>query len=306
MSQAKILVTGAGGMLGSDLVQTLEYEYEVYGMVRQQDARPRFFSGDITDRLSTVKHIERIQPRVVIHAAAMTDVDGCETDRPRAMKVNFEGTKNVVDGCRHVKGILIYFSTDFVFDGTSREPYRESHIPNPINVYGETKLLGEFYVKSQSIDHLIIRTAWTYGAKGDHFMAKILRKGGESSQIHVVKDQVGSPTYTKDIAEALARILRLILSEEGKETLNAIYHMTNDGAASRYEVAVELLKRAGCRDVLVCPITSDELQNAAKRPLFSVLDNSRVQKKFSVKFRNWKDALNDYIGQFAPVRERKL
>ena len=153
----KILITGARGMLGSDLVDCLDNDYAVYGMTRERDVRPRFFTCDITNRMDTIRAIERVNPKVVIHAAAWADVDACEINRAAAMRVNFEGTKNVVDGCRHVKGLLIYISSDFVFSGNQKEPYRETSMTHPINVYGESKLLGEFYVRSQSATYWIVR-----------------------------------------------------------------------------------------------------------------------------------------------------
>ncbi len=291
----KILITGASGMLGTDIVEKLTPHHQVYGMVRQRDPKPSFFTCDITDRETTIKAIERVNPKIVIHAAAMTDVDGCEQDRFRAMQVNFEGTKNVVDGSRHVKALLIYISTDFVYSGSRPAPYRESQLPHPINVYGETKLLGEFYVRAQSVRHLIIRTSWTFGKYGDNFMTKILNRARTTGQLYVVKDQKGSPTYTVDFADALARVIQTF-SEQKKDSdlSNAIYHVSNSGVASRYEVACELLKVANLHSVRVIPIESDELKSSAKRPMNSALDCSRFEKSFGMKLRPWQEALLSY------------
>lgn len=291
----KILVTGALGMLGSDLIPELEVDYNVYGLVRNRDERPQFFECDITDRSQTIKAIERVNPRVVVHCAALTDVDRCENDRQLAAKVNFEGTKHVVDGARHVKATFIYISTDFVFSGNSREPYKETKLPHPMNVYGETKLLGEFYVREQSQNYIILRASWLFGAHGKNFMSKILERAQETQEIQVVQDQKGSPTYTPDLAKAIHRVIDVALQPESKEVLNAIYHVSNLGIASRYEVAAELIRQAGFSNMKVVPIDSTELKSLAKRPKNSALDNSRFQKVFNMTFRPWQEAVSDYL-----------
>ncbi len=293
----KILVTGANGMLGKDLITELGNEFDVYGFMRGRDPRPRFYQCDITNRNSTIKGIERVNPQVVIHAAAMTDVDACENDRQSATRVNFEGTKNVVDGCRHVKAMCIYISTDFVFNGEQRDPYRETQLPHPINVYGESKLLGEFYVRDQSLRYLILRTSWLFGKNGRNFMSKILERAQESSELYVVNDQKGSPTYTKDLANGIHSILKYI-RENGpseKSTLNAIYHVSNRGVATRFEVARELLKQAHLEQVKINPMESLELKNIVKRPQNSALDNSRFEKTFGISLRPWQEAISDYL-----------
>lgn len=290
----KILVTGSSGMLGRDLIAKLAESFDVYGLSIDRDPRPKFSQCDITDRIATIKCIERVNPKLVIHAAAMTDVDACENNRQTAMRVNFEGTKNVVDGARHVKAMLIYISTDFVFSGAQQEPYRETKIPHPINVYGESKLLGEFYVREQSSRFLILRTAWLYGLHGNNFMQKILQRAKESAKLFVVQDQKGNPTYTRDLAKAIHELIQKMSKDAATSALNAVYHMTNRGTATRYEVACELIKLSGLQDIEIMPIDSVELKNLAKRPHNSALDGSRLERTFNISLRPWQEALHDY------------
>ena len=294
----KVLIIGANGMLGKELTTELEKNMDVYGFMLEDDRRPRFSKCDITDRVGTIKSIERINPKIVVHTAAMTDVDGCESNRAEAMRVNFEGTKNVVDGCRHVKALMVYVSTDFVFSGNKKEPYIETTLPHPINVYGESKLLGEFYVRDQSSSYLIIRTAWLFGIHGSNFMSKILAKARESKELQVVCDQKGSPTHTRDLARAIHVAIQKISRGESKEAINTIYHAANNGAVTKYEIACELLKQANLADVKVVPIESSELEglgHVAKRPANSVLNSSRFERTFGFKFLTWQEAISEYL-----------
>jgi len=282
-------------MLGSAVITALQKEFDPYGMVRSDDRRSHYFQCDITQRSETIKHIERVNPQAVIHCAAMTDVDACEHDRQRALQVNFEGTKNVVDGSRHVNALMIYISTDFVFNGESREAYRESSIPHPINVYGESKLMGEFYVRDQSTKHLILRTSWLFGENGNNFMVKVLERAKRGEKLFIVHDQVGTPTYASDLAGAIKHVLTYNQDGDKKEGLNAVYHATNRGTASRYDIAKTLLKMCDLTQVEIQPIDSTELTNLAKRPQNSALNNSRFEQTFRLAFRSWQEALQEYV-----------
>lgn len=291
--KTKVLVTGARGMLGSALYDVLQNDFDVYGLALERDSRPRFSQCDITDRIATIRGVERVNPKIVIHAAAMTDVDACEHNRQAAMKVNFEGTKNVVDGARHVKAIVIYISTDFVFSGRNPEPYKETRIPHPVNVYGESKLLGEFYVREQSSQYLILRTAWLFGPGGNNFITKILKQAGETKELRVVQDQRGSPTFTHDLAGAIRAVIQG--SENDRAVLNGIYHVANSGVASRYEVACEVLRQMGRSDIVISPIESAEVRMIAQRPQNSAFDTTRFEKAFGLTPRPWQEALAEYI-----------
>ena len=292
-------------MLGQELVAVLGNAYSVYGTVRIRDERPNFYECDITDRNATIKNIERVNPAIVIHAAAMTDVEGCEEDRQKAMRVNFEGTKNVVDGARHVRALMIYISTDFVFSGTRRESYKESHVPHPATAYGESKLLGEFYTRDQSSSFLVIRTSWTYGIHGRNFMTKILSQAANGQELYVVEDQRGSPTYVKDLANAMRQMLDVLEESDAKSALNGIYHVTNSGSASRYQIACELVKQLKFSNIKINPVSSDEFKTLAKRSFNSVLDNSRFQNSFGIVMRPWQEALQDYVKELESSKQLK-
>ena len=292
------MITGAKGQLGRELTEVLAADFDVYGCDLMDDRSPKYCYGDVTNRVDMIKLIERVNPKIVIHTAAETDVDRCEVDRTRAMKANFEGTKNVVDGCRHVKGMLVYISTDFVFGGNRREPYAETVVPHPINIYGESKLLGEFYVREQSSQYLILRSAWLFGPSGNNFMSKILSVARTQKEIQVVQDQKGSPTNVRHLALGILAALKKIVQDNSKEGLNSVYHAVNHGGPSRYEVACELLKQARLHEVRVVPIGSGELigrSSIVKRPVFSVLDGRKFENTFGFQFPTWQEGIADYL-----------
>jgi len=304
-----ILITGSSGMLGVDLCSELYKYYEVYGLDISSNrsraglnlpynSRPtaqRYFDCDITDEKKIAEVIAKVKPDIVIHAAAMTDVDGCESDKDKAYKINGIGTENVAAACSKTDSILIYISTDFVFDGKKKEPYREIDKPNPLNVYGDSKLKGEEAVIKNLKRYFILRTSWLYGASGRNFVDTIIAKAAGEEVLQVVNDQIGSPTYTKDLAKAMHALLIRIFSQYAiPYTQYGIYHVSNSGSVSWFEYAKEILRLAGS-DAKVVSISSGELDRPAKRPAMSVLDNSKFVKFTGHKMRNWKDALKDYI-----------
>ncbi|RPJ05287.1 MAG: dTDP-4-dehydrorhamnose reductase, partial [Deltaproteobacteria bacterium] len=198
----RILVIGAKGMLGRDLVPVLQSslsEAEVIGWDIEEI--------DIREEKDARSKIEGLKPEVVVNAAAYTDVDGCEKNRDEAFRVNAEGMKHVAAGSREVGAKVVYLSTDYVFDGKKGDPYLETDLPNPLSVYGQTKLKGEEYLRERVEDHLIIRTQWLYGRYGKNFVAAILRQAKEKPVLSIVDDQTGSPTYTVDLSRALAALL---------------------------------------------------------------------------------------------------
>ena len=278
----KILVTGSSGMLGVDLCGELSENYEVIGL--DLPNRPSFLECDITDKDKAVKSILNEKPDLVIHAAAWTDVDGCEREPNKARKVNEEGTHNVSTAARELNVPLVYISTDFVFDGNKRTAYTEKDAPGALNVYGKSKLEGEKVV--QALDkYMIVRSGWLYGSNGKNFVDAILRKAGKEKEVEVVNDQIGVPTYTKDFAKAINRLL----------SARGIYHVSNKGATSWFDYAKEILKIAGINGVKLIPITSSQLGRLAKRPAFSVLDNTKFEKATNFIMRPWQEALKDYM-----------
>ena len=279
----KILLIGARGMLGRDLQPILSDRHEVIGR--------DLHDLDITDPVRTEEEIRLLRPEVVINTAAFTDVDGCESQRGRAFSINAEGAGHVAHACRKAGAHLIHLSTDYVFDGTSQVPYSEETPPNPINVYGESKLQGEEAVQEAGENHLILRTAWLYGKHGKNFVDTILRLASQQEELRVVDDQQGSPTFTRDLSRAIAQLL--------DKEVRGILNVTNSGSCSWFQFAKKIVEArpiAG-RKIRVVPISSSELNRPARRPSNSLLDCSRFQKLTGDKMRPWGDALRDYLSR---------
>ncbi len=293
----RILITGASGMLGTDLVETLSKEHEVVGLDIKTPPftvhRSQFTVCDITNEKEVMKAVCDVKPEVVIHAAAYTDVDGCEKNEDLAYRVNGTGTRNVTLACQKCKAVMAYISTDFVFDGEKKELYLESDKPNPLSIYGKSKLEGERYISSLLDKYFIIRTSWLFGRHGRNFVNTILKLAQEKKELRIVNDQIGSPTYTKDLAQS---IKKLITDHCSQSTDFGIYHISNSGSCSWYEFAQEILRVKGY-GLRVKGISSEELERPARRPKFSVLDNSRYIKTVGKPLRPWQKALKEYIGK---------
>jgi len=294
----RILITGACGMLGRDLVEVFSERQELY-LLDVQTFSPSLSSRfstltfDITDSAKTYREITRINPDIVIHAAAYTDVDGCETNRDLAFRVNALGTRNIALACQRFDTELLYISTDFVFNGEKGEPYLELDRPDPQSIYAKSKYWGELYIESLLNRFYIVRSSWLFGKNGKNFVTTILSLAKQKKEIEVVNDQIGSPTYTKDLARAIAHLI----GTEGKDSntrvsLYGIWHITNSGQCSWYEFAKEILQDSGVR---VKPITSEELNRPARRPKFSVLENGVWKLQGWKSLRHWKEALKDYL-----------
>ena len=274
----KVLVWGAQGMLGKDLVPTLASKHQVF---------PRDIEdGDITDLNWVQKEIAALGPEVVINAAAYTNVDGCESNKELAFSVNAEGPKNIAFGCAASKARMIHLSTDYVFDGTSLRPYREEDTPHPLNVYGSSKLLGEQYIQKTLRDHLIIRTEWLFGHHGKNFVETILQKAGRREDLKVVNDQRGSPTFTKDLSWAISCLL-----EKGAR---GILHVTNSGCCTWYELARRILQEKRIHDISLTSLSSAKLARPAQRPANSVLDCQKLEQLLGQEMRPWEEALHEY------------
>jgi len=282
----KILITGARGMLGTDLVK----RFTVHGS-RFTVIGVDIDDFDITDEKGTIKEIKMVSPQVVINCAAFTDVDRCETESEKAFRVNRDGARNVALACREVGAKLIHISTDYIFNGEKREPYREEDGPGPINIYGLSKLEGEREIlrlttHDSRLPTLIIRTSWLFGKNGKNFVDTILRLAGEMNELRVVDDQVGSPTYTVDLSEGIERLVH--------QEATGIIHCTNTGECSWYNFAKEIIRIIG-KEVKVIPITSYELDRPAPRPSYSVLSNERYYQLTGHRLRSWKEGLRDYL-----------
>jgi dTDP-4-dehydrorhamnose reductase len=275
----KILVLGYKGMLGSDLMLRMAAAHDVAG--KDVD------DFDITLEDDCRRVIVECSPDVVINAAAYTNVDGCEADRERCFAVNAVGVKNIALACRG-KGIrIVHFSTDYIFDGRKETPYLEEDEPAPLNVYGSSKLEGERFLQAFSDRWLLIRTAWLYGKNGKNFVKTILEKAAAVKTLDVVDDQIGSPTYSWDLAGAVQ-----LLIEGGQEGL---FHLTNRGRCSWYEFACKILQYAGRTGVAVQPIKSEGLARPAIRPAWSILSSRKFSEATGKTMRIWQIALQDYL-----------
>ncbi|MBI3028307.1 MAG: dTDP-4-dehydrorhamnose reductase [Candidatus Rokubacteria bacterium] len=275
----KILITGAGGMLGRALGDTLSAEHDVTAVTRGD--------LDVTDLGRTLAALGRAKPQVVIHAGGWADVDGCERDPDRAWRVNALGSRNVAVACQEAGAACCYISTDYVFDGEKRDPYTEFDAPNPISCYGASKLAGERYVQTLTPRHWIVRSSWLFGPGGKNFVKTLLTKARAGQELRVVDDQVGSPTYTSDLARAISRLIG------GPHY--GIWHLTNNGACSWHRFAAAILDAAGPKGTRLEPIGSKDLQRPAPRPRNSVLRNYCWTLEGWPPLRPWGDALREYL-----------
>src|SRR5262245_48428301 len=282
-TRRRVLVTGASGMLGSDLVYLLTVAgWDVL-------ARPKA-ELDIADSPQVSRAVRELRPDVVVNCAAFTKVDDCETD-PRAFQVNAEGVANLADACGHVGAQLVQISTDFVFDGTRNEPYREDDPVNPLSAYGRSKRAGEEEAMRLP-GSLVVRASWLFGRSGWNFIEAILKQvEAGKDRLSVVVDQVGRPTATTDLSEALAALL-----EAGA---SGVYHFANRGEVSWNEFAREILWLAGRTDVAVDPTTSEALARPARRPAYSVLDTGRYERVTGQPIRHFRDPLAEYLARRA-------
>ncbi|MBD3379107.1 MAG: dTDP-4-dehydrorhamnose reductase [Candidatus Omnitrophica bacterium] len=291
----RILITGSSGMLGVALCEALGKDHETAGLDLNEPRGglplpDKFYKADILETDSLKKAVEDFEPGLIVHSAAWTDVDGCETDPDKAYLVNSRGTFNVAAASgREVPLILI--STDFVFDGKKGAPYGEEDEVNPLSVYGKSKLNAENSVKDLKTHFCIVRTSWLFGRGGKNFVDTVMQKGPLSGVLKVVDDQVGSPTYCPDLARAVALIAR-----KGFSGGECLLHISNSGRCSWYEYALKIIEKCGLSEsVRIERVSSRELGRPAARPAFSVMDTSRFSAVSGKKLRPWEEALDEYI-----------
>ncbi len=284
----KYLITGGGGQLGFDVRRDL-----LHWDVSESDvAAPSSKELDITDARAVEKYIGIFQPNVIIHCAAYTNVDGAESDQEACRKVNVEGTRNLVRAAEKVDAKIIYISTDYVFDGESAEPYEIDAKTNPKSVYGQTKYEGEEIVREYP-KHFIVRIAWIFGINGRNFVKTMLRVANDRDEVAVVDDQIGSPTYTVDLAKFLVDL--------SKTEKYGIYHATNEGFCSWAEFTEEIYKNAGL-DTKVKKVSTEEYielagKPQAKRPKFSKLSKDSIEQNGFERLPAWQDAVKRYIAE---------
>ncbi len=301
----KVLITGASGMLGKDLSLQFQNHFEVVGAGRRAlNSFPiPYFQQDLCDLPGTRNLFEREKPDIVFHTAAMTAVDDCETQREKAFKENVEVTRNVADASNRVNAQVVFFSTDYVYDGNKRGEYEETDTTAPLNYYGETKLAAEQSLRQTAEKFVIFRTSWLYGLNGKSFPRTILEKARETETLKVVSDQTGRPTFTRDMAKALCGLL--VTDPRALEKVSGeIFHLANQGTASWAEFAKTILELGGFNHVRVEPITTTELQRPARRPLNSVLSLRKLELTLGIRLRPWKEALQHFILELQRTKEK--
>jgi dTDP-4-dehydrorhamnose reductase len=277
----KILVTGANGQLGYDLRRVLsQMGHEVIGLGRDE--------LDVCNGVQVRNVIDRIQPDVVVHAAAYTAVDQAETNIDDAFRVNTDGSRNVAVAAESVGAKVCYISTDYVFDGTSDRPYREYDPVHPVSIYGQSKLGGEVLTQTLSSRYFIVRTSWVFGVGGANFVKTMLKLGQDRDSLMVVNDQQGSPTYTVDLASFVGH---LVASDK-----YGIYHASNTGSCTWYEFAKAIFEDEGLL-VNVAPCTTAEFPRPAARPRNSVLDHIALRTNGFSELPHWRDALRRFLGE---------
>ncbi|MDA1970035.1 MULTISPECIES: dTDP-4-dehydrorhamnose reductase [Bacillus] len=275
----KVLVTGAKGQLGKDVVSLLkEQTWEVFGFGREE--------LNITDEKQVSEKVLLIQPDIIIHTAAYTQVDQAESDEEAAFKVNAEGTKYLAQAAEAVGAKFCYVSTDYVFDGTKDTPYKVDDQTNPQTVYGKSKLVGEQYTQEYCSKSYIVRTSWVFGLYGNNFVKTMLRLAEENKELGIVHDQVGSPTYTTDLARF---IISLVQTDK-----YGVYHGSNSGVCSWYEFAKEIFKQSNI-EIVVNPLKTEDFPRPAARPKYSVLDKGMIEENGFESLQNWKEALKDFL-----------
>jgi dTDP-4-dehydrorhamnose reductase len=282
----KILVTGANGKLGSAIVRALTPTHEVVGVGGTSDTPP----FDMTDFASVRACLERVQPQLVVHAAAWTDVDGCAQDSQRATHINGYGTQNWAVATFAWGVPVAYVSTNEVFDGKSTRPYNEYDPTSPINAYGYSKWVGERAIQTLNPRHYIIRTSWLFAHNGKNFIHAILNAVKANKPLRVVTDEVANPTFNDDLAQAIAELV--LTGRYG------CYHLTNAGYTSRYKFARSILDQAGYADVPITPITHDQWKRASTPPLFAPLENS-AGAGIGITLRTWQEAVRAFLSMTA-------
>ncbi len=286
----KILVTGITGQVGQELQHSLKGCGELFCLARQQ--------MDLADENSIRNTIRAIQPTLIVNPAAYTAVDKAETEIELATAINGSAPRIIAEEAEKLNATVIHISTDYVFDGTKNTPYLPEDTTNPIGAYGKTKLMGEIGVRDNCTRHLILRTAWVYGARGHgNFVKTMLQLGANREELRVVADQIGSPTHSKDIAATIASLIEKI---DRQDFPWGTYHFTNSGVASWYDFAVAIFieaKQLGfplqVRQVI--PITTTDYPTPAQRPAYSVLSNQKISQLLETNPPHWRSSLQQML-----------
>ncbi len=301
----RILLTGKDGQIGSDLCALLPSLGELIALGRNE--------LDLANPAEIRWRIRELAPNLIVNAAAYTAVDRAETDRAVAQAVNADACSVIAEEARELNSFLVHYSTDYVFDGTKGSPYVETDPPNPLSVYGAAKLAGEEAIRSSGAAHFIFRTSWVYASRGRNFLLTLLRLATQQEELRIVSDQIGAPTWSREIAAATIRIVASFAAEgwnaESISSLSGTYHMTAAGETSWYQFAQAILEErssappgvpwvtaaTGNRPTItrrVVPITTPEYPTPARRPAYSVLSNARLLQSFHFQLPGWRQQLH--------------
>jgi dTDP-4-dehydrorhamnose reductase len=274
----RVLIVGAGGQLGRDLLRVFQADSTVIGLTHSQ--------LNIVEGEAVRLAMRDARPDLVLNAAAYTDVEKAEEDERTAFHVNANGAQRIAEASAAIEVPVVYFSTDFVFDGTKREPYTPEDQTSPQSVYARSKRRGEENTRWNNPQSFVIRTAWLYGPGGNNFVEKILKAAKSRPSLRVVNDEVGSPTYTRDLATATRALV--------KTKAYGIYHSVNAGSCSRYEFAQAIVKGAGL-ETPIEPCSASEYPSKAARPAYSVLSNEKLESSSGIVMPDWRDGLARYM-----------
>ncbi len=275
----RIGIVGANGLLGRALVSFLKDKCKLFVFSKEE--------LDITKLSSIEGRLGLVEINALVNCAAYTDVDGCEDNEKLAYEVNGIGPGNLARFSFSRKIKLVHISTDYIFDGNKKNPYKETDEPNPLSIYAKSKLEGEKRVIENTDDYIILRVSWLFGPYKKSFVSWVIDKLNKDEKIYVVEDQIGAPTYTIDLAKAIIRLLEI--------NYKGIIHYRNDGECSREEQARHIAKLSNLNEELLIPAKASEIYRKARRPSYSVLDTSLYQEITKEKIRSWKDAIKEYI-----------
>jgi dTDP-4-dehydrorhamnose reductase len=282
----KILLTGKDGQLGWELLRALAPIGQLVAFDRA--------SLDLSNPDRIVSRVREVKPQLIVNAAAYTAVDRAESEPELAMQVNARAPRILAEEALRLGATLIHYSTDYVFDGTKPDPYLETDSPNPLNIYGKSKLEGERGIRESGCLHLILRTSWVYGIRGRNFLLNILRLARELPELQVVSDQIGAPTWCRDLAAATARLAPAAL----RQGVRSLLHATSAGRTSWHGFAREILQLSGL-DTPVVAISSSQYRTPARRPANSLLSNAKLSLEWGIALPSWRESLQNCLAERA-------
>jgi dTDP-4-dehydrorhamnose reductase len=287
---SKILLTGKNGQVGWELQRTLAASATLIALDSSQ--------LDLSDADAIRRTVRDLRPDIIINPAAYTAVDKAETEPELAMAVNGIAPGILAEEARHLGAVLVHYSTDYVFDGNKPAPYSENDLPNPQSIYGKTKLAGELAIRASGCKHIILRTSWVYGVHGGNFVKTVLRLSRERSELRIVADQFGAPTWARDLAQATASALTCWQEKNWDDSLSGLYHLTAAGRTNWHQYAEEIVRLArqydaelAAKPLDIRAIATHEYPVPAKRPVNSVLANDKMRDTFGIVLPEWQDSL---------------